>query len=151
MTRKDFDTIGKRADKLIGNNPEADLNDKLDALLDEIKELTTVSDDASTSDKEASLEAILSLLEPEEKGINLSTDLNEKKLADGGNSRTNEKEKKTRRANLIFRPSTFEDFSRLAKLKDTSVNDLINTIIENTVNDNAEVLEAMDKLENMMK
>lgn len=81
----------------------------------------------------------------------LTPSTEEQILAEGGNARTNKKESKTKRTNLLFRPSAYEDFQKLAIIRHTSTNDLMNTIVENVVDANADVLEAYDKLNNLAK
>lgn len=84
-------------------------------------------------------------------GITLTPSTEERVLAEGGNSRTNKKESKTRRMNMLFRPTAYSEFQKLAIIKQTSANDLMNTIVENVVEDNAEVLEAYDKLNDLAR
>ena len=84
-------------------------------------------------------------------GITLTPSTEERVLAEGGNSRTNKKESKTRRMNMLFRPTAYAEFQKLAIIKQTSANDLMNTIVENVVDENAEVLEAYDKLNNLAR
>ena len=84
-------------------------------------------------------------------GITLTPSTEEQLLAEGGNSRTNKKESKTRRMNMLFRPTAYAEFQKLAIIKQTSANDLMNTIVENVVDENAEVLEAYDKLNNLAR
>ena len=84
-------------------------------------------------------------------GITLTPSTEERVLAEGGNSRTNKKETKSRRMNMLFRPTAYAEFQKLAIIKQTSANDLMNTIVENVVDENAEVLEAYDKLNNLAR
>ena len=84
-------------------------------------------------------------------GITLTPSTEERVLAEGGNSRTNKKEKKSRRMNMLFRPTSYAEFQKLAIIKQTSANDLMNTIVENIVDENAEVLEAYDKLNDLAR
>lgn len=84
-------------------------------------------------------------------GITLTPSTEEQLLAEGGNSRTNKKESKTRRMNMLFRPTAYAEFQKLAIIKQTSANDLMNTIVENVVDENAEVLEAYDKLNDLAR
>lgn len=84
-------------------------------------------------------------------GNSLTPSTEEQLLAGGGNSRTNKKESKTRRMNMLFRPTAYAEFQKLAIIKQTSANDLMNTIVENVVDENAEVLEAYDKLNDLAK
>lgn len=81
----------------------------------------------------------------------LTPSTEEQIIAEGGNARTSKKESKTKRTNLLFRPSAYEDFQKLAIIRHTSTNDLMNTIVENVVDANADVLEAYDKLNNLAK
>lgn len=84
-------------------------------------------------------------------GITLTPSTEERVLAEGGNSRTNKKEAKTRRMNMLFRPTAYSELQKLAIIKQTSANNLMNTIVENVVDENAEVLEAYDKLNDLAK
>ena len=84
-------------------------------------------------------------------GITLTPSTEERVLAEGGNSRTNKKETKSRRMNMLFRPTSYAEFQKLAIIKQTSANDLMNTIVENVIEENADVLEAYDRLNDMMK
>jgi len=84
-------------------------------------------------------------------GITLTPSTEERVLAEGGNSRTNKKESKTRRMNMLFRPTSYAEFQKLAIIKQTSANDLMNTIVENVIEENAEVLEAYDKLNDLAR
>lgn len=84
-------------------------------------------------------------------GITLTPSTEERVLAEGGNSRTNKKETKSRRMNMLFRPTAYAEFQKLAIIKQTSANDLMNTIVENVIEENAEVLEAYDKLNDLAK
>ena len=84
-------------------------------------------------------------------GITLTPSTEERVLAEGGNSRTNKKETKSRRMNMLFRPTSYAEFQKLAIIKQTSANDLMNTVVENVIEENADVLEAYDRLNDMMK
>lgn len=84
-------------------------------------------------------------------GITLTPSTEERVLAEGGNSRTNQKETKSRRMNMLFRPTSYAEFQKLAIIKQTSANDLMNTIVENVIEENAEVLEAYDKLNDLAR
>ena len=53
--------------------------------------------------------------------------------------------------NMLFRPTAYAEFQKLAIIKQTSANDLMNTIVENVIEENAEVLEAYDKLNDLAK
>lgn len=84
-------------------------------------------------------------------GITLTPSTEERVLAEGGNSRTNKKETKSRRMNMLFRPTAYAEFQKLAIIKQTSANDLMNTIVENIIEENTEVLEAYDKLNDLAR
>ena len=43
-------------------------------------------------------------------------------------------ESKTRRFNAVFRQSSYDKFSQIAKAKGYSVNDLLNQVVENFIN-----------------
>ena len=50
------------------------------------------------------------------------------------------KERKSKRLNLLLQPSMLEDLSKIAYMKQTSVNDLINTIIKDYSSEHADVV-----------
>ena len=45
-------------------------------------------------------------------------------------------EAKSQRVNLLLRPSLYEDAKKVAAMKRTSVNDMVNDILQSIVNDN---------------
>lgn len=51
------------------------------------------------------------------------------------------KEKKTTRVNLLFRPSTKQNIEKLAYLHKTSINDFINTVIDEYIEAHSEEIE----------
>ena len=47
-----------------------------------------------------------------------------------GQTQQDQPERKSKRLNLLLKPSLFEDLRKIAQLQRTSVNDLINTVLE---------------------
>ena len=155
MSKADrFKNLNKDDDmlsNLLGVQPE-----ELTEEQQQVKDLIELVNSFQQS-KETDEEAINKLLDDVKNitgskgGITLTPSTEERVLAEGGNSRTNKKESKTRRMNMLFRPTAYSEFQKLAIIKQTSANDLMNTIVENVVEDNAEVLEAYDKLNDLAK
>ena len=56
-------------------------------------------------------------------------------------ARPDQPERKSKRLNLLLKPSLFEDLRKIAQLQRTSVNDLINTVLEAYTGDHAEDIE----------
>lgn len=52
-----------------------------------------------------------------------------KSIKNAKDSQPNHKEVKSKRLNLLLQPSVFEDLSKIAHMKQTSVNNLINSIL----------------------
>ena len=52
-----------------------------------------------------------------------------------------QEETKTKRLNLLMFPSVCDDINKIATMKRTSVNDLINSILQDYVTENADLLE----------
>ncbi len=50
-------------------------------------------------------------------------------------------ERKTKRLNLLLRPSVLADLTKIARMKETSVNDLINSIVEDYRDREREVID----------
>lgn len=50
-------------------------------------------------------------------------------------------ETKSRRLNLLLQPSVMDDLSKIAHMKKTSVNDLINTVMREYANENQALVE----------
>lgn len=155
MSKADrFKNLNKDDDmlsNLLGVQPE-----ELTEEQQQVKDLIELVNSFQQS-KETDEEAINKLLDDVKNitgskgGITLTPSTEERVLAEGGNSRTNKKESKTRRMNMLFRPTAYSEFQKLAIIKQTSANDLMNTIVENVVDENAEVLEAYDKLNDLAK
>ena len=59
--------------------------------------------------------------------------------------RPDQPERKSKRLNLLLKPSLFEDLRKIAKVHDTSVNDLINTVLEAYTGDHAEDIEKYEE------
>ena len=141
----------QKLNSLLGVTPEEEITEE-EATFKAIQEAFKQVD--SNSNKEeitAFINELKDILGTLKGGMVLNPSTEEKNATEGRNSRTNEKEKKERRANLLFRPSSYDDFGKLATIRNTSINDLMNTIVENTVNDNADILEAYDKLNQQIK
>lgn len=56
------------------------------------------------------------------------------------------KEAKTRRMNLMFQPSTVEAISKIAFLRRTSMNDLINTILKEYAAEHGDEIQKYDTI-----
>lgn len=56
------------------------------------------------------------------------------------------KERKSKRLNLLMLPSVLEDLSKVATMRRTSVNDLINTIAKAYVEENRELVKQYDEV-----
>ncbi|PDH77213.1 hypothetical protein AO457_02455 [Oenococcus oeni] len=54
-------------------------------------------------------------------------------------------ETKSRRTNILFKPSTYEDLQTLALLKRTSVNELLNQLAEEAVAQNRSDIDRFNK------
>ncbi|MGO4938359.1 hypothetical protein ACTQ54_12275 [Fundicoccus sp. Sow4_H7] len=55
-------------------------------------------------------------------------------------------ETKDKRTNLLFYPSVYEDLRKIATMKQTSVNDLINTLAEEFIEQEQDAIEMYDKV-----
>lgn len=55
-------------------------------------------------------------------------------------------ETKSKRLNLLVKPSVLDQFKKIATMEQTSTNDLINQVMENYVSDNKEKIELYDKV-----
>jgi hypothetical protein len=58
----------------------------------------------------------------------------------------NENETKSKRLNLLIRPSLMNDFMKIAYMRRTSVNDLINRLIDHCVENDATLIDDYDRL-----
>lgn len=56
-----------------------------------------------------------------------------------------EKETKSKRVNLLVKPSVYEALTKVAAMKRTSVNDLLNTIAAEYAASNAQLIEKYDR------
>ena len=56
------------------------------------------------------------------------------------------KETKSKRLNLILQPSLFENMSKIAHMRQTSVNDLINTLLREYAEREAETINKYDNI-----
>ncbi|NTV99003.1 MAG: hypothetical protein HGA70_07560 [Chlorobiaceae bacterium] len=63
-----------------------------------------------------------------------------------GASGSNENETKSKRLNLLIRPSLMKNFMKIAYMRRTSINDLINRLIDDCVKKDAAMVEEYDKL-----
>lgn len=59
---------------------------------------------------------------------------------------TADEETKSKRLNLLVKPSVYEQFKKVATMQQDSVNNLINNIMENVVEENQEQIELYDKV-----
>ncbi len=55
-------------------------------------------------------------------------------------------ETKTKRLNLLMLPSVCEDVTKIAAMKRSSVNELINTVLQQYIADNQELIEKYDEV-----
>lgn len=56
------------------------------------------------------------------------------------------KERKTKRLNLLVRPSIMEDLGKIAVMQRTSVNDLINVVLSDYVREKEDMVQAYAKV-----
>ncbi len=61
-----------------------------------------------------------------------------------------ESETKSKRLNLLIRPSLMDDFTKIAYMRRTSINDFINTLIGECVERDASLIDDYDRLFNNM-
>lgn len=59
---------------------------------------------------------------------------------------TADEETKSKRLNLLVKPSVYEDFRKIATMEQESVNGLINIIMEQVVNENKEKIDLFNKV-----
>ena len=59
---------------------------------------------------------------------------------------TSDEETKSKRLNLLVKPSVYEDFRKIATMEQESVNGLINIIMEQVVNENKEQIDLFNKV-----
>ena len=156
MSKADrFKNLNKDDDmlsNLLGVQPEELTEEQQQAK--ELINLVNSFKDADKTDEEAVnklLADVKAIVGNERSDNKLTPSTEERVIAEGGNSRTNKKETKSRRMNMLFRPTAYAEFQKLAIIKQTSANDLMNTIVENVIEENAEVLEAYDKLNDLAK
>lgn len=55
-------------------------------------------------------------------------------------------ETKTKRLNLLMLPSVYEDITKIAAMKRSSINDLINTVLKQYISDNQELIEKYNEV-----
>lgn len=55
-------------------------------------------------------------------------------------------ETKTKRLNLLMLPSVYEDITKIAAMKRSSVNELINTVLQEYIADNQELITKYDEV-----
>lgn len=55
-------------------------------------------------------------------------------------------ETKSKRVNLLMLPSVYTDITKIAAMKRTSVNDLVNTLLQEHIEENKELLEKYDQV-----
>jgi len=81
---------------------------------------------------------------PASKYIN-TPDTDNKQITDSKQNTVDE-ETKTKRLNLLIKPSVYEQFKKVATMEQDSVNNLINNIMENVVEENKDKIEVYDKV-----
>lgn len=59
---------------------------------------------------------------------------------------TADEETKSKRLNLLVKPSVYEQFKKVATMEQDSVNNLINNIMENVIEENKDKIELYDKV-----
>ncbi|NTW83779.1 MAG: hypothetical protein HGB36_10510 [Chlorobiaceae bacterium] len=65
-----------------------------------------------------------------------------------GPKKRNESETKSKRLNLLIRPSLMDDFTKIAYMRRTSINDLINRLVDECVERDASLIDDYDRLFN---
>ncbi|NTU96943.1 MAG: hypothetical protein HGA62_03910 [Chlorobiaceae bacterium] len=63
-----------------------------------------------------------------------------------GASGRKENETKSKRLNLLIRPSLMNDFMKVAYMRRTSINDLINRLVDDCVTKDASLIDEYDRL-----
>jgi predicted HicB family RNase H-like nuclease len=58
----------------------------------------------------------------------------------------NKHERKSKRLNLLIQPSILENLSKIAHMKQTSVNDLVNSVLKNYAETEEETISVYDKV-----
>jgi hypothetical protein len=58
----------------------------------------------------------------------------------------NKQERKTKRLNLLIQPSILENLSKIAHMKETSVNDLVNSLLKNYAETEKELISLYEKV-----
>jgi len=66
--------------------------------------------------------------------------------ADNTHHTADAEETKSKRLNLLVKPSVLANFKKIATMEQTSVNDLINTLMESHITDNKERIDLYDKV-----
>lgn len=62
------------------------------------------------------------------------------------NKQVKDTETKSKRLNLLVKPSVYEDFRKIATMEQESVNGLLNLLMEEVVNENKEQIELFNKI-----
>lgn len=62
------------------------------------------------------------------------------------NKQVEDTETKSKRLNLLVKPSVYEDFRKIATMEQESVNGLLNLLMEEVVNENKEQIELFNKV-----
>lgn len=63
-----------------------------------------------------------------------------------GEAQEDTQERKSKRVNLLIKPSAIKDAKKIATMERTSVNDLINRLLEEYVASNADKIEQYNKI-----
>jgi len=58
----------------------------------------------------------------------------------------NKHERKSKRLNLLLQPSVLDNLSKIAHMKHTSVNDLINSVLKNYAETEKDIINTHDKI-----
>ena len=65
---------------------------------------------------------------------------------DTDNKQVEDTETRSKRLNLLVKPSVYEDFRKIATMQQESVNGLLNLLMEEVVNENKEQIELFNKV-----
>ena len=76
----------------------------------------------------------------------INTPNTDNKQATDNTQSTADEETKTKRLSLLIKPSIYEQFKKVATMKQDSVNNLINNIMENVVEENKDKIELYDQV-----
>lgn len=83
---------------------------------------------------------------PANKFINTDNTDNTSNTDNGSNTEHTETETKSKRLNLLVKPSVLDNFKKIATMEQTSVNDLINQIMEDHIEKEAEKIKLYDSV-----